>query len=89
MITLDKLKIYKRYKGDGDMFGLAGRPVERQIVNDADWILIDTLLQDVIVIDRKLGSESRVAEAEQRLRETCADDEVIEEIRCLAKKLPA
>lgn len=84
MITLSKLETYKRYKGDGDSYGRASRPAERESVNDSEWYLIDLLLQDATVLNRKLGSEQRNAEATQRLTENCENAEVVAEIRRMA-----
>lgn len=86
MITASKLKIFERYKGDGDMFSRAGSSREREVVTDDDWQLIDLLLQDATVINRKLGSENRTAEAVRRLRESCETEDVIREIRRLATR---
>ena len=87
MITLGKLKIFSRYKGDGDLFGMAGSSAERKSLTDAEWYLIDTLLQDAVVINRNLGSEARTASAWKRLRENSEDDSVVTEIRRLAEKM--
>jgi hypothetical protein len=88
MITLTKLKLYKSYRGDVDLFGRASSPDDRKILNDADFYLIESLLQHATVIDRKLGSETRADEAKKRLHESCEDGEVIKEIHKLAKKDP-
>lgn len=87
MITLSKLKIYERYGGDVDMFGRAGRGAERLLVSEDEWHLIGTLVQDATVINRKLGSEDRTAEAVERLRENCENEEVVAQIRRLAEKI--
>ena len=87
MITLEKLRIFAIYKGDADMFGRIGRKVEKAIISEADWHLIDTLLQDCIVLDRNLGAEQRNIQASQRIKEHCENDEVVSRIRYLAERL--
>jgi hypothetical protein len=62
--------IFARYHGDIDMFGRAAGRKDKETINDDDWYLIDTLLQDAIVIDRKLGSGRRTLEAIQRIQVT-------------------
>lgn len=52
-----------------------------------DWLLIETLLQDLIVIDRNLGSETRVSEAMNRIRTNCENEEVIRKLSLLAKRM--
>jgi hypothetical protein len=87
VITLDKLKIFSRYKGDVDQFGRAGRTSEKQVLTNDEWGLIDMLLQDAVVINRNLGSEARTASAWRRLHENSEDDAVVTEIRRLAEKM--
>jgi len=87
VITKAKLKIFERFKGDGDMFCRTGRQSEKRTFSDEDWHLIDVLLQDAIVIDRKLGSDHRTAEATERIRTSCEDDDVVEQVHWLAEKL--
>ena len=86
MIDLKKLEIFRRYKHDLDLFDRAASPSERRLINRAEWLLIDTLLQDATVMMRKLGSDQRTAEAERRLWENTQDENVIAEIRRLARK---
>jgi hypothetical protein len=87
MITLGKLKIFARYKGDIDMFGRAGSQSEKKIVSDEDWHLIDILLQDAVVIDRRLGSDRRTKEATNRIQTNCESNEVVSQVHQLAEKL--
>jgi hypothetical protein len=54
-------------------------------MSDEEWWLIETMLQDATVIVRKLGSEARTAQAVKRLQENCENQEVIDEIKRLAK----
>lgn len=85
MITLKKLQIFTSYKGDGDMFARSGRVSAHESMNEDDWILIETLIQDATVINRHLGSEERTQQATTRLQENCENEEVIREIRRLAE----
>ncbi len=85
MITLAKLKVFRSYKGDGDMFARSSRKKDRETMNEADWNMIDILLQDATVLNRKLGSESRTEQAWRRLRENCENEVVVEEILRIAE----
>ena len=87
MITLNKLTVYQSYRGDSDLFARAAQASEREVLKEADWNLIDILLQDAVVLMRQLGSDRRHAEAEKRLSESTESDEVIAKIRQLAEKL--
>lgn len=73
MITTAKVRIYSRYYGDLDMWLRTGRQDEKEFMSSADWHLIDTLIQDCIVVLRGLGSEKREADALKRLKENCED----------------
>ena len=87
VITEAKLKLYKLYKGDGDMFARTGRKHEKEFMPDSDWHLIDLLLQDATVLSRQLGSENRNAEANRRLVENCENPKVVDSILRLAEKI--
>lgn len=86
MITKEKLNVYANYKGDLDMWLRTDKDHEKTFMESADWYLIDLLLQDANIINPNLGSENRTAEAERRLRESCENVEVIEEIRRMAER---
>lgn len=84
MISLAKLRIHERYNGDLDMWLRTGKRSEKELMDSNDWHLIDTLIQDCLVIQRGLGSPSRNEEAEKRLRESCESEEIIRELEKLA-----
>ena len=86
MITNAKLDIFERYKCDGDMFARSGRSSEKELVTDADWELVELLLQDATVVVRKLGSETRTTEAMQRLLENCESEREVERILRMAER---
>ena len=58
MITLEKLKIYRKYHGDGDMWNRLGTPQETSILKYTDWKLIDDLIQDIILIKNTQVSDN-------------------------------
>jgi hypothetical protein len=84
MITLPKLRVYASYEGDGDMFARSGRRRYLELITDSDWYLIDRLIEDATVINRKLGSVQRTAEAIKRIQDNCDSQEAVEEIMRLA-----
>jgi len=87
MITSEKVKIFASWKGDGDMFARSGSRSDKEVINDAEWSLIERMLEDQVVIKRNLGSAERVANAKERFRRHCENEEVIEHIGKLAEKL--
>lgn len=63
-ITHPMLDIYCEFAGDIDGYARAGRSAQRQIINDAQWMAISTLLQDLFL----LVSGKATLEYAQRLR---------------------
>ncbi len=47
MITAEKLKIFKKYNGDADGFTRAGKKSEKELMDNQDWSLIDSVIQDL------------------------------------------
>ena len=56
MITIEKLNIYIYFNGDVDRWASRGTKKQKMIMSDADWALIDSLIQDFILIKRGLVS---------------------------------
>jgi hypothetical protein len=81
MITKNKLQIYANYNGDLDMWLRTGKKSEKEMMTSADWHLIDTLIQDCVVLERGLGSDSRNAEAIARLNESCEGMSTVEYLK--------
>ena len=54
MITAEKVKIYKEYLGDIDAFTIHGNIQKKGIISEEDWYLIDVLIQDISLQDKKL-----------------------------------
>jgi hypothetical protein len=56
MITKAKIEIYKKYKGDGDMFVRCMTKSEQNIMGKDDFRLIDDLLQNIEIVNKGLAS---------------------------------
>nr|WP_319401800.1 hypothetical protein [uncultured Carboxylicivirga sp.] len=56
MITEQKIKIFRKYHGDIDGFSRGGRKYEKDLFENADWLLIDNVLQDLELIKKGLCS---------------------------------
>ena len=56
MITIEKLKIYRRYKGDADVFVRSGRTSEKELINDTEWSIITNSEQNIELITKGLTS---------------------------------
>ena len=77
MITLDKLKIYKRYDGDIDTWVRSGKPEEKNIMDTNDWYLIDSIIQDLIIEKRGNASMGFKIALSQTLLNNCHDKVII------------
>ncbi|MBO9202146.1 MULTISPECIES: hypothetical protein [Niastella] len=81
MITLDKVKIYQRFNGDVDRWARGGTKEERSIMNDSDWFLIDSFIQDGNLVRKGLAADSFMDSVNERLNENCDSEETIQAIR--------
>lgn len=83
MLTKTKLNIYKKYKGDGDMWIRAGN---KKLLKDSDWREIDSLIQDLRLIKNEFASEFYASEVKNKLNEICENQETIELLNQLASE---
>ena len=81
MITIDKIKIYKRFNGDIDGWARIGTKEEKSIMNDNDWFLIEGFIQDISLVKKGLASDAFMKSINERLKENCDSEETIELIK--------
>jgi hypothetical protein len=84
VVTIDKIKIYKRFNGDVDGWARIGTTEEKSTMNVDDWFLIDSLIQDISLIKKGLVSDSLMKSINKKLKENCDTDETIQVIKDLA-----
>lgn len=87
MITTEKLKIFQKCNGDGDIWLRTSWWWQRNKIDPDDWALISQLIQDIKLIDKGLCSEPYAQEVNNKIQENCMDEKVIKELRLLAKKM--
>lgn len=56
MITIEKLKIFDKYKGDIDAFARVGSETEKKVITDNEWQIIASSKQDIELINKGLSS---------------------------------
>ncbi|MBL7783055.1 MAG: hypothetical protein JNM22_17630 [Saprospiraceae bacterium] len=78
MITQDKIKIYKRYKGDIDRWARSSLKKEKSIMEDRDWYIIDDLIQDLYLARNELVSLTFRNDFNNKLVENCESEEAIQ-----------
>lgn len=83
MLTLEHLRIYRKYGADIDAWARLGSPEERAAMRDQDWQLIEALRQKVSLVAAGLGSAALAAGVERELEQHASDAAVIDELRRL------
>ncbi len=77
MITENKLKVYFKYKGEIDLWVRVGSVKEKKILTDEDWFKINSLVQDLLLVHRKLTSAIFNKSLEEKLTNLCDKEETI------------
>jgi len=80
MITLEKLRIFEKYDGDADGFARTGKKSEKEIFKNQDWLLIDSMIQDLELIKNGLCSKNFESMTFEKLKNKF-DSESIELIK--------
>jgi hypothetical protein len=80
MISIDKIKIFRKYHGDIDFWARSGSKKEKLIINDNDWYIIDTLIQDMLFVRKGLSTKEFKEDIDNKLKEICSDQEVIKQL---------
>jgi len=78
MITIEKLKIYYKYHGDGDMWNRLETSEEAKIIQYSDWKLIEDIVQDIIFIENNVVSLNYKNEVLSKASKNCSDKETLE-----------
>jgi hypothetical protein len=82
MITKQKIEIYKKFHGASDGFVRVGSRAEKELMPYDDWALIDSVLQDLELIEKGLASKDFKNHIDTKLKENF-DFKSIEIIRHL------
>lgn len=81
MITLAKINIFKRYRGEIDNWARSGTKKEKIIMNDEDWYKINDFIQDLRIINNGLASQEFIKKIEVKLQIQCDSLETIQSIK--------
>lgn len=74
MLTIEKLTILLKFNWDADQFGWSGSPTEKKLMVDIDWSKYASLLQDLMLVSKKLVSTEFARAVHRRLLAACADE---------------
>lgn len=84
MITKEKIIIYKHYNGDIDGWARTATRDQKVIINDKDWLLIQGIVQDLMLVKNGFASESYLNAINEKLQANCDNEETIQELRKIA-----
>ena len=86
MITQNKLNVYRHINGDVDGLYRTGSPAQHQTMQPGDWNLIESLIQDINLVDKGLTSEEYAKSVEEKLSQHTDSKETIEQLKILASR---
>ncbi len=72
-ITVDKITIFKKYRGDIDGYARSGTAKEKLVLSDKDFYLIDDLLQSMDMVKKGTASDEFKSKTIQRIKELTDD----------------
>ena len=85
-ITKEKIAIFKKFGRDADFWIRLGSKKDKKIMSDDDWGLIESLIQDIHIINTGNASEEFCKRVDAQLKKVCENNVVIEEVKKLARK---
>jgi hypothetical protein len=85
MITAEKLKIYKHFRGDRDAWARRGVFGYRDQMTDRDWTAIDELLQSLKIIQDGQATSEFAAQTNARIDDLTENEDVCIVLRELAR----
>ncbi len=89
MLSTEKINIYKKHSGNIDSWArLYENKYERKAMNDDDWGVIDSFIQDIQLIEREMASKNYEEKVLNRIKKLCDSQETIDALYALAKPKP-
>lgn len=85
MLTLKKIKIYKRYNRSVDLFNFASKRAKK-ILSEEDIKLIDDLIQDLTIMINGNASKSFIDKVNKKLEVNGVEGEIKEQLLKIIKK---
>lgn len=84
MLTLTKIRVYRKYGGDIDGFARAKNPKDYSLVTDDEWLLIDSLIQKLALVKNGKASPEYAKRISVEVRQNVEGEEAISELMELA-----
>lgn len=71
MITAEKIRIYKKYLGNIEDWDRFGKKNHKKSMNYDDWVLMDSILDDLFLVKNGLASDSFQKKTYTKLEDSC------------------
>lgn len=84
MITLTKIRVYRKYGGDIDGFARGKNQKDCALITDDEWFLIDSLTQKLFLVKSGKASPEYAKRILVEVRQNVEGDEAINELMELA-----
>ena len=84
MITPKDLKLYRKFEGNTDMYSKVGHPTKE---SEETFFLIDSLVQDLVLIENGNASPAYIDDFNNKLRHSCENTETVEELKGITRQI--
>jgi hypothetical protein len=71
VITIEKIKLFNKYRGDIDGLARGGKSNELNLIDSDEWFLINNFIQDVELINSRLTTQKYFDETILKLKNSC------------------
>ncbi len=85
MITKEKVETYCHFSGDIDAWTVRGTDRQKEIMNTDDWALIDSLIQDLYLVEKELVSDAFKKRVNEEIYAKCDGEDTIRMLHALVK----
>lgn len=86
MITLQKIKIYKKYSGNIENWDRFGKMQDKGFLEYEEWELIDELIQNLELVQNGLTSACFKKDILHKLNDVCDSEKTQQELKSLIGK---
>ena len=87
MITIEKINIYKEYRGYYDGYFTQNKTALKKVITDDEWFLLSNLIEDIFLVKKGVAAKSFENELNERLKTNCLNDHTVKQVRDLEQFL--
>ncbi len=80
MLTLAKIRVYRKYGGDMDGWARTKNPDDCSLITDDEWLLIDSLVQKLTLVKNGKASPAYAKRISVELHRRVESEEAINEL---------